>query len=270
MDADFELRAGCAVRVREILRLHRTEMILRKWIVIVVLCFGPIRAEVCAQVDPVAPCGAKSTTVTLMRDAGSLLSGIVHAPRNAIRPKNLAWEIPIGVGATLLIKEADVPMSDRIQSYDLERVSSRWSNIGLAAEVGGSALAWSGGCALHQPKIAEAGATALIALGAAGALDMGMKAMFNREYPYRPHSTGDFWAGGKSFPSGHSATSFAFAAVMAQRYPHNKWVKWGALALASGVSLSRYPARKHFPSDILVGATLGYVTGAYLAGSGQR
>src|SRR6266566_92952 len=72
---------------------------------------------------------------------------------------------------------------------------------------------------------------------------------------------GKFWGGGRSFPSGHSATSFAFAAVVAHRYPKNKWVKWGAYALATGVSLSRYAAKKHYPSDILIGATLGYVTG---------
>jgi membrane-associated phospholipid phosphatase len=42
-------------------------------------------------------------------------------------------------------------------------------------------------------------------------------------------------------------------------------VKLGAYALATGVSLSRYPAKKHFPSDILIGATIGYVTGTYLA-----
>jgi membrane-associated phospholipid phosphatase len=54
-------------------------------------------------------------------------------------------------------------------------------------------------------------------------------------------------------------------AVIAQRYPRNRWVKWSAYALAAGVSLSRYPAKKHFPSDILMGATLGYVTGAYIA-----
>jgi len=54
--------------------------------------------------------------------------------------------------------------------------------------------------------------------------------------------------------------------VVAHRYPQKKWLKWSAYALAAGVSLSRYPAKKHFPSDILMGATLGYVTGNYLAG----
>ena len=65
--------------------------------------------------------------------------------------------------------------------------------------------------------------------------------------------------------SGHTAGSFAFASVIAHRYPHNKWAKWGAYGLAAAVSGSRFPAHKHYASDILVGATLGYVTGAYMA-----
>jgi membrane-associated phospholipid phosphatase len=102
-------------------------------------------------------------------------------------------------------------------------------------------------------------------MGAAGTVDLALKLTFDREFPFKPGSTGKFWGGGRAFPSGHSATSFAFAAVVAHRYPKNKWVKWGAYALATGVSLSRYPAKKHYPSEILIGATLGYVTGTYLA-----
>jgi membrane-associated phospholipid phosphatase len=113
--------------------------------------------------------------------------------------------------------------------------------------------------------MADAGFTALTAAGAAGTLDLAMKLTFDRQFPYSRHSTGEFWGGGRSFPSGHAATSFAFASVVAHRYPHNRWIKWGAYALATGVSLSRYPAKKHFLSDILVGGTLGYVTGTYIA-----
>jgi membrane-associated phospholipid phosphatase len=84
------------------------------------------------------------------------------------------------------------------------------------------------------------------------------------------HSRGEFWEGGKSFPSGHSAASFAFASVLTHRYPHNPWVRWGAYALATGVSLGRLAGKKHFPSDVLVGATVGYVTGAYLADHSRK
>jgi membrane-associated phospholipid phosphatase len=32
------------------------------------------------------------------------------------------------------------------------------------------------------------------------------------------------------------------------------------------VSLARVAGKKHFPSDILIGGTLGYLTGTYFAG----
>ena len=59
--------------------------------------------------------------------------------------------------------------------------------------------------------------------------------------------------------------SFAFASALAHEFPNKRWVKWGAYALATGVSLSRLPAKKHFPSDVLMGGVVGYVTGAYIA-----
>jgi PAP2 superfamily len=211
------------------------------------------------------PCSLRSTSHDVGHDAGALWRGIKAVPRNAIRPHNLAWELPIGAATGVLIAEADRPAADRIQSKSLQDLAGRWSNVGLGIELGSSALAWTAGCAGHHSRIGEAGFTALTAVGAAGTLDLALKLAFDRQFPYSNHSTGEFWGGGRSFPSGHAATSFAFASVFADRYPHNRWIKWGAYALATGVSLSRYPAKKHFPSDILVGGTLGFVTGTYLA-----
>jgi len=218
-----------------------------------------------AQTISNSPCHMGSATHDIAVDSQSLWKGIKSVPRNLIRPKNLAWELPIGAATGIMIAEADRPAADRIQSKSLQNLSARWSNIGLGVELGAGALGWTGGCITHHSKIAEAGFTALVAAGAAGTLDLGLKLAFDRQFPYTQNSTGKFWGGGRSFPSGHSATSFAFASTVAHRYPHNSWMKWGAYALATGVSLSRYPAKKHFPSDILVGATLGYVTGAFVA-----
>ena len=119
------------------------------------------------------------------------------------------------------------------------------------------------GCKSHDTQLRDAGFTGLAAMGFAGTLDLGLKLAFDRQFPYSRNSTGAFWGGGRSFPSGHSATSFAWAAATAHR-THSTWVKVAAYALASGVAMSRYPAKKHFASDILVGATVGYVTGTYL------
>jgi hypothetical protein len=191
--------------------------------------------------------------------------GLKAAPRGAIRPRNLAWELPILATTGVLIARVDRPADNRIQSMSLQQTASRWSNVGLGLEIGSAALAYGIGCGKHNSYLRDTGFKALAAMGAAGTADLALKLTFDRQFPTTPGSTGKFWGGGRSFPSGHSAVSFAFAAVVAHRYPHNKWVKWGAYALATGVSLSRYPAKKHYPSDILIGATLGYVTGTYLA-----
>lgn len=189
--------------------------------------------------------------------------GLKEVPRNLIRPRNLIWELPIAAATGILIAEVDRPAANRIQSADMQRLAGRWSNVGLGMEIGSSALAYGIGCTEHQPYLRDTGFTGLASMAAAGTLDLGLKLAFDRQFPYSPNSTGKFWGGGRSFPSGHSATSFAWASSTAHR-SHNKWVKLGAYALATGVSLSRYPAKKHFPSDILMGATIGYVTGTYL------
>jgi len=191
--------------------------------------------------------------------------GLKGVPRSAVRPSNLKWELPILAATGVMIAKVDRPADNRIQSISLQQTAGQWSNIGLGLEIGSAALIYGIGCGKHHPYLRDTGFKALAAIGAAGTVDLALKLAFDREFPFKPGSTGKFWGGGRAFPSGHSAASFAFAAVVAHRYPKNKWVKWGAYALATGVSLSRYPAKKHYPSDILIGATLGYVTGTYLA-----
>jgi membrane-associated phospholipid phosphatase len=182
-----------------------------------------------------------------------------------VRPSNLKWELPILAVTGVLIAEVDRPAANRIQSKSLQQTASEWSNVGLGLEIGAAALTYGMGCAKHHSYLRDTGFKSLAAIGAASAADLVVKLTFNRQYPYTPNSIGKFWGGGKSFASGHAAISYAFASVIAHRYPKNKWVKWGAYTLATGVSLSRYPAKKHYSSDILFGATLGYVTGTYLA-----
>ncbi len=216
-----------------------------------------------------ADTGTECSVRRFFHDTGSEASefghGLKAVPRGLVRPSNLKWELPIFAATGVLIAKVDRPADNRIQSKSLQQTAGQWSNVGLGLELGSAALAYGIGCGKHHSYLRDTGFKALAAMGAAGTADLVLKLAFDRQFPFTPNSTGKFWGGGRSFPSGHSATSFAFAAVVAHRYPKNKWVKWSAYALAAGVSLSRYPAKKHYPSDILIGATLGYVTGTYLA-----
>src|ERR1700720_1949883 len=133
-------------------------------------------------------------------------------------------------------------------------------------KLGTAGLMYLVGCSGHRSSnLANTGFTALEAMGAANLMTLAMKVGTNRQYAYHTSPHGEFWEGGRSFPSGHAAASFAFASVIAHRYPHKFWLKWGAYGLATGVSLARVGGKKHFASDILVGGALGYVTGTYLA-----
>ncbi|MFT5062520.1 MAG: membrane-associated phospholipid phosphatase, partial [Polaromonas sp.] len=53
-----------------------------------------------------------------------------------------------------------------------------------------------------------------------------------------------------SFPSGHSTTMGALAALAAHLWPRGKWI---AIAVALIVGISRVIVAKHYPSDVIAG-----------------
>jgi membrane-associated phospholipid phosphatase len=62
-----------------------------------------------------------------------------------------------------------------------------------------------------------------------------------------------------SFPSGHASTAFSLAAVANHHYGWKVGVP--AYVLASGIGLSRIESNRHHLSDVLAGATLGFIVG---------
>jgi hypothetical protein len=104
-------------------------------------------------------------------------------------------------------------------------------------------------------------------------VDLAIKAVTRRKRPSDVVPGGSyhdtFFAGGKSpfkgssFPSGHSAGVFSVATVVASRYRHHKWVPWLTYGFASAITLSRVSTRAHFPSDVFLGAALGYTITRY-------
>lgn len=73
--------------------------------------------------------------------------------------------------------------------------------------------------------------------------------------------------GSPSFPSGHTATAFAAAAVVGAFYPR---LRWPLYSLAALVGLSRIYLGVHFTLDVVAGAILGLSIGLGLAWAGRK
>lgn len=104
-------------------------------------------------------------------------------------------------------------------------------------------------------------------------IDLAMKAVTRRKRPIDIPVGGSyddtFFSGGQSpfkgssFPSGHAAGVFSVATVIAERYHNHKWVPWLAYSFATVISFSRVTTSAHFPSDVFLGAAIGYTATKY-------
>jgi membrane-associated phospholipid phosphatase len=75
---------------------------------------------------------------------------------------------------------------------------------------------------------------------------------------------------GSSFPSGHTAGAFAAATVFAMEYRDRPLVKIIALTSATLIGLSRITENKHWATDVLTGAALGYLSGRQVVNNYHR
>jgi hypothetical protein len=104
-------------------------------------------------------------------------------------------------------------------------------------------------------------------------VDLAVKAITRRkrpaDVPAGASFNDTFFSGGKSpfkgsaFPSGHAAGAFSVATVVASRYHTHPWIPWALYGFATAVSFSRVTTSAHFPSDVFLGAALGYTITRY-------
>jgi hypothetical protein len=87
-----------------------------------------------------------------------------------------------------------------------------------------------------------------------------MKYAFGRERPNQGQGLGNFFQGGDSFPSDHSAAAWSIASVIAHEYP-SPLTQIAVYGLATAVSASRVLGKQHFPSDVVVGGAIGWLIG---------
>lgn len=135
---------------------------------------------------------------------------------------------------------------------------------------GGSSVVWKGISLVGEPAAVLGAAFGLAATGSeygndlasalvlSGVVTLGLKSLTGMARPSTgvgPIMTGptihDSYG---AFPSGHTSSAFAAAAVTAHYYPD--FAEWAYLAAAL-VGLSRIFVEAHWPSNVVVGAGLG-------------
>jgi len=156
---------------------------------------------------------------------------------------------------------ADLLPNTEDQTKWSRRVSQLGAAYTLAGITGGSYLL---GRMKGNDHLRETGWLGLQALAHTQIVVFAIKQATNRERPPSHDDHGSFWKGGDSFPSGHSAASFAVATVFAYEYKDHIAVPITAYTLASAVAASRLSAQRHWVSDIFVGGSMGFLLGRYV------
>jgi membrane-associated phospholipid phosphatase len=145
----------------------------------------------------------------------------------------------------------------------LRRLSHAADNSGLWLAIAAGLAAVAGGAGRR------AAARGAAAIGVTSALvNLAGKATWSRQRPDRvaagvPAGRNVPMPASTSFPSGHAASGFAFAAAIGRDQP---WLGLPLRFLAAAVAYSRVHTGVHYPGDIVIGSLIGEGTGQAVAG----
>jgi membrane-associated phospholipid phosphatase len=201
-----------------------------------------------------------SIGVSFLKNLVSDQKSIWTSPRH-LRWADGAWLFPLAAAtAGFLATDRAVPPALSNDPAKLNRYTS-YSNYGLYSIIGagGGLYVWSK-IISHDDHERETGILAGEAAINSYAVDTAFKYAFGRERPYLDQGLGNFFQGGDSFPSDHSAVAWSIASVVAHEYP-GPLTQIAVYGLATAVSATRVMGQQHFPSDVVVGAAIGWLIG---------
>jgi hypothetical protein len=185
-----------------------------------------------------------------------------------LRPRDLEWLAPV-----VLVTGAAIATDHRAMSRVVSRnpgfnnANINVSNGLIGGFVAAPVALFAAGHLKQDDHSREAGILSAEALVDGLVVEQGLKLVFWRERPNVDNSRGRFFQSGvgvdSSFPSAHSTLAWSAASAIAAEY-HSPWTQAAVYTGATAVSLTRVLGQQHFPSDVLVGATAGWLIGHYV------
>lgn len=212
----------------------------------------------------IVPSQEKKFIANILDDQRAIWTAPFHWRRSDAK-----WIAPLGLSTLALVASDRSTSSELVEhgdnltrlrfSKDISRFGSLYSTAGVAGAL------YLTGRMKHNDRLRETGLLGAEALIDSTIVSSTLKFASQRQRPFADHSSGEFFDGGGSFPSGHATSAWSLATVIAEEYGrHRPLVQLGAYGLATAVSISRYTGRNHFLSDVLVGSALGYGVGRYV------
>lgn len=195
----------------------------------------------------------------LLKDFANDQKAIWTSPAN-LRLVDADWLLPLGIAAGITLA------TDTETSKHLSDSPSRINNSTNFSNYGVSSLAAAGGGLYllghftHDDHKRETGLLAVEAAINSITATYALKYPSGRERPLEESYHGNFWQGGDSFPSEHAAAAWSIASVISHEYP-GPLTSLFAYGMAAAVSASRVDAKQHFPTDVLIGSAIGWLSG---------
>jgi membrane-associated phospholipid phosphatase len=211
-------------------------------------------------------------------------------PRNFLQDQKDIWTFPVhlargrhwiptlavaGVTTGLIYADPHVMPYFRKHAENLDDLNDTFDAYITTAEVVAVPVGLMvAGYARHDQRSVSSALLCAQAYGDSTIVNLAIKAVTRRQRPVDVPIDGNyhdtFFNGGKSpfhgssFPSGHTTAVFSVATVVANRYARHRWVPYVSYAFATVISLSRITTAAHWPSDVFLGAAIGYSTAKYV------
>jgi hypothetical protein len=214
-------------------------------------------------------CRLRSLAVCL-RHVAEDEKGIVLSPLRA-PAYNLLWIVPLGVGTGVALhNDTGVIRGLGVDPTREDRFEKISTYGGLYLPWAAAGVGYFAGEKRQNSTMTDTAVLAAEAMADATILDEGLKYAIDREGPQLDNAHGKLWPQGlsgwpnsPSMPSEHAMNVWSFAHVVAGQY-NGIGTQALVYGLATTVSVSRVMARQHFPSDVIVGSTLGWLVGGYV------